>query len=90
VEGTGLVLLVRAILLRRLHRLHRRLHLQVIWEVVVAVVGGMAVDLRLQGSGIANEGCLCFVVRQGDLHGPSLVLGEYFQLCLHPRSWCVQ
>jgi hypothetical protein len=68
--------------------LHRRLHLRVIWEVV-AVVGGIAVDLRFQGSGIANEGYLCFVVHQGGLHGLSLALGEYFRRCLRPRSWRV-
>jgi hypothetical protein len=53
---------------------------------VVVVVGETVVGLRFQGSGIANEGCLCFVVRLGGLRGLSLVLGECFQRYLRPRS----
>jgi hypothetical protein len=94
VEGIDLVLQARVILLRlhRLYHLHCLLLPRVVWEVVaevVAVVGGRAVGLRFQGSGIASEGCLCSVVRQGGLHGLSLVLSEYFQRYLRPRSWCV-
>jgi hypothetical protein len=95
VEETGLVLLARVILLRCLlpHLLHRLLHcllhrhflLRGVWEVVV-VVGGMVVSLYFQGSGIANEECLCFVVHLVGLRGPSLVLGECFRRCLRLHS----
>jgi hypothetical protein len=81
VEETGLVLLVRVILLCLLHRLL----LQDVWEVVV-VVGGMVVGLYFQGSGIANKECLCFVVRLEGLRGPSPVLGECFLRCLRLHS----
>jgi hypothetical protein len=98
VVETSLVLLAQVILLRLLHRLprlrrllRRPCHLRWdIWEVVVVVVGRTVVSLLLQGPGIAIEGCSCLIVRLVDLHGPSLVLGECFWRCLHPRSWRAQ
>jgi hypothetical protein len=86
VEETGLVLLAWVILLR--HLLLRHLLLRDVWEVVV-VVGGTVVSLHFQGSGIANEECLCFVVCLEGLRGPSLVLSECSLRYLRLRSWRV-